>query len=170
MLIDSLLYFTLITLLTVALAIGLIVFFKRKFNNYYGLLLAIIGAALLYPFLYLTPGKMYVINKTLEVEDYRFIGRTEHNVGSKMQAFEMDRLKIFVINNSEKELALEEIIYGSKFGVTDSKVYYILPYTSGSFELPKQEIDFLFDDEIPQEIEEYGKGRVSKYWLHFSEE
>jgi hypothetical protein len=171
MLINSLLYNALLILLAVSVAVGLIVFFKKKFNNYYGIILAIIVVSMLCPFLYLTPGKMYVINKELEVEDYRFIGKTEHNVGAKMQVFEVDRSKVFVINNSDKELALEEIIYGSRFSVTENKIYFILPYTSGSFDLPGKEIDFLFNDEIPQEIEQHGsKGRVSKYWLHFTEE
>lgn len=166
MIVNTLLYTSLVILLAVSLSVGLIVLFKRKFNNYYGILLAIILSSLLCPFLLLSPGRMYVITKTLEVEDYRFIGSTEYPVGNKVETFEVDRLKIYVINNSDKELALEEIIYGKTFSISDNKVYSILPNTSGSFELPKQEIDFLFDDEIPEKIEEYGKGRVSKYWLH----
>lgn len=171
MLINSLLYTTTHILLTVVIAVGLIILFKKKYNNYYGLLLAIIVTSFSYPFLDMGPGKMYVVTKEFEVEVYRFFGSAEHNVGSKMQAFEVDNSKVFVINNSNKELALEEIVYGSTYSLLENKIYYILPYTSGSFELPKQEIEFLFDDEIPQKVEIYGmKGRVSKYWLHFAEE
>jgi hypothetical protein len=171
MLINDLLYTLLHLLLTILVAVGLIVFFKKKFNNYYGLILAIIVSAVLYPFLDVAAGKMYVVTKEREAEVYRFIGSTEHNVGSKMQVFEVDHSKVFVINNSDKKLALKEIIYGKTFGGTENKVYYIFPYTSGGFTLPKQEIEFLFDDEIPEEIEEYGrKGRVSKYWLHEAQE
>jgi hypothetical protein len=170
MIINSTLYTSLLTLLTASLAIGLIILFKKRFKNNYGIILAIIMSALIFPFLQLSPGKMYVITKELEVEDLRFIGSVEYQVGNKVEVFEVDRLKIYVINNSAKELALEEIIYGSTYGVSENKIYYILPNTSGSFSLPKQEIEFFFNDEIPQEIEEYGrKGRTSKYWLHVAD-
>lgn len=170
MIINSILYTSLLILLTVSLSIGIIIFFKKKLNNYYGIILAIIVSALFFPFMQLSPGKMYVITKELEVEDYRFIGSVGFSVGNKVEVFEVDRRKIYVINNSAKELALEEIIYGSTLGLSENKLFYILPNTSSSFTLPKQEIDFFFDDEIPQEIEEYGhKGRMSKYWLHLAD-
>lgn len=176
MLVNSLLYNTLLILLTTSFAIGMIIFFKKKFNNYYGILLAIIGSAVLFPFLFTSPGKMYVITKELEVLDYRFIGSTEHAVGSKTEVFEVDNMKVFVINNSDKQLVLEEIIYGGrlgipgKFGLSENKIFYIFPNTSASFSLPKQEINFFFDEEIPKEAKVYGyKGRLSKYWLHLAD-
>ncbi|HTF06451.1 MAG TPA: hypothetical protein VK826_20605 [Bacteroidia bacterium] len=137
----------------------------------------ILSSALIFGFLQVCAVQVYIFSKQEGVQAFRMLGSHtwELENGRKITAEFQEIVKVVIINNSSRELALEEIIYspsGSRpkgnFKLPDPEgdVLYIKPFSSESISLPQNKIDYFFDEDIPEEIEEYGSGRKSKYWLH----
>lgn len=191
MLINESLY-TIFTIITpIAFLIGLSVFVKKKFDSYYGVFFGFILSGLIFGALQATAGKVYIINADLNSDSYRTIGSFKFDFATKKtKLISIPQGKTIVINNSSNSIVVDQLTYGtdgyfknksdwkeiikdldSNYSDNNSSTnsYFLEPYSYEALSIDYNTIDFFFDDEIPQEIEEFGvRGNVTKYWLHNS--
>jgi hypothetical protein len=133
----------------------------------------VLSSGLIYGGLQVCGVQVYVFSRQEGLNTYRMIGSHtwELENGREITAEFEEIVKVVIINNSSRELTLEELVYSpSGYGLPlsdpEGDVLYIKPFSSESISLPHNRIDYFFDEEIPEEIEEHGYGRKSKYWLH----
>ena len=191
MFINGTLYTVCSIALPILVCIGLSVLFKKKFNNYYGVLIGLILSGFLFGFMQAGIPKLYVVNKDLKVKHYRIIGTLKYTLdnGEKISSGP-NPMEVIVINNSPHNLVLQQLVYGDpdfyqnkpqykeiiakmdssyQKKAKQSKIHLIEPFKLLSVRLPYKRIDFFFDEPIPQKIREYGSNNKVKYWLRKAE-
>ena len=114
------------------------------------------------------PSRVYVVTGEMEYDHYMVLGSPDFEMtdGQKV-AVDIPTGHCLVINNTEKRIMIEEIIYGghgfspSPFQISGMK--YDLVETGS--------IDYFFDDSPPDEISvSDGTDQVSKFWLRRARE
>ncbi len=120
-------------------------------------------------------GKVYVFTEEEGVQTFRVLGSHTWKLrnGGEATAVYHEIVTVTIINNSDREIILEEVIYSTKgwqstFGADEGRdnQLFIEPYSLETVSLPHNEIEYFFEDEIPETYEKYGGGSTSKYWLH----
>src|SRR5690606_14501732 len=107
MLINNILYTILSIAIPIILWIGLSVFIKRKWNSYYGILIGMIVSPFAFG-AFQAFGKIYIVDKELNVGCYRLIGTLEYDFNdSKKSTIMLSRGETGIINDSEEELIIE---------------------------------------------------------------
>lgn len=136
-----------------------------KYGPLWGLLLGGFG----YGAFQSTSAHLYVVVGKRELYDYRTFGTVDYRMtNGKIMTIPYDPGKVQIINSSDGVMALEEIQYGGYGSGRDG--WYIDPYDTASFSLPRTQIDYFFNERIPEEVEVYGfKSAEYKYWLHSAE-
>lgn len=167
MLIDSTFYLVFSIAVPACLLLGLC-WMGYKRSKRWIMMVGILSSGLIFGLLQVCAVQVYVFSKQEGVQAFRMFGSHtwELENGKKITDEWEEIVKVVIINNSSRELALEELIYSSWSPGSEGEVLYIKPFTSESISLPQNKIDYFFDEDIPEEIEEYGSGRKSKYWLH----
>jgi hypothetical protein len=168
MLINSTLYMVVAIALPFIIVIGGAWLLYKKLGKW-GILIPILVAAFTWAASQMAATHLYIVEDCNQWSDYRVFGSLEYDLrNGKKVTIPYEPRKVVVLNNSENELVLEELIYGAYMEgfSAEPEVSWIVPATFQTFELPKMQIDFFFDETIPEEIEEYGSGSKSKYWLY----
>jgi len=141
-------------------------------------------------------GTAYVANPDYSVDVYTIIGDFDYRLqdGSIVRVENPDEgFETIVVNDTEEVILIEEIVYvANSFPKIPSAVfdlmsdslrsgpriprterqrdYFVLmPQSHQEIFFKKQKIDYFFDDEIPDEIEESGSGASVKYWMHLED-
>jgi hypothetical protein len=174
MLINSSLYLVLSILLS-AVVLAVLVWLGFRSSRRWLIALGVIVSALFFGLLQVCATQVYVYSEPEGIAKYRVIGSHEWELenGSTARAEFQEIVKVTIINNSARQLILEELVYvkGGRNhpvdgSVPETDVVCIEPYSSESISLPQNKIDYFFDDELPQSIEDFGNKSTSKYWLH----
>lgn len=188
MLVNNLLYTIISIVIPIVLWVGLSIFFKKKWNSYYGILIGLVLSGFSFG-AFQTFGKIYIIDQNLNVSANRLVGSLKYEfIDGTDITLELSTGETGIINNSNEQLVLEELIYGpegyfknrpeyedivrnidSTYAENLSNSDKEIVINSLSFftsKIEKNTINYFFDDEIPKTIEEYGSyGNVQKYWL-----
>lgn len=184
MLINNTLYTVLSILIPILFIVGLSIFVKKVFNSYYGVFFGLVFSGFIFGAFQASAGKVYLILPQHEVTIYRTWGAFDFALTDETkQEFSVPQGKTLLINTTKQTILIEEIIYGpqsdlknqstsegvlSKFNAPSSaQSYTIAAHSYEVMDINKNTIDFIFEDEIPEVIEEYGvHGKIIKYWLH----
>jgi hypothetical protein len=174
MLINSSLYLVFSILLS-AIVLVVIVWLGFRSSRRWLMTLGIIASALFFGLLQVCTTQVYVYSEPEGINKYRVIGSHEWKLenGSKVRVEFQEIVKVTIINNSARQLILEELVYvkGGRnlpydVSAPETDVLFIEPYSSESISLPQNQIDYFFDDKLPQSLEDFGRKSNSKYWLH----
>lgn len=165
MLINSTFYLVVTTAVPAVLGIG-IAWQAWKKQNKRRMLVAILAGGFAWGGFQAMAGRLYIADEVNDVSDYRTLGSVNFAMANgKNVIIPYSPRKVQVLNNSAGGIVLEEIKYGS-FSPLGPKISFIAPYDTATFDLRRIQIDFFFDDKIPNEIEVYGSQDESRYWLH----
>jgi len=188
MLINNALYLTVSILLPILVWIGLTVFIKRKFDNYYGALLGLVLSGFIFGFFQFNARKMYVIHDDKEYSAYSVVGEGEYTLSTGEVAkikFDENNSHLMIVNDSKKNVVIKEIKYKSEnnpvINIDIDRLLANLPghherepentdivIESGEYGLyPLVDIDYFFGDKIPKEIETSSHGTTTKYRLRY---
>lgn len=114
--------------------------------------------------------KVYIIDENFNVLHYKSIGT--FTVPMKEGAVDISGSvgfnKVGIVNQSNKTLRIDEIVYSSNSWTNPSDNYQdIQAYSIKEVFLSRGYIDYFFDDRIPDEIEVRGiSSEDTKYWIH----
>lgn len=168
MLISNTLYMTVAIGVPVAIAVGLGFYLHRRFGKYGGVGAILLGAVL-WSVSQTFTSRIYIVEDCNNVRDCRMLGSLEYDLsdGTTINVPYEPR-KVVVLNNSDNMLFLEEIKYGEySFGEPEDPVYWeIYAHSYETFEITQRQIDFFFDQHIPEEIEVRGSESTFRYWLY----
>lgn len=175
--------------LPILLFFGLSIFVKKKFNSYYGIFFGLIFSGFSFGALQAGAATVYVIDKDLTYGAYRVFGDYEVKFEKDpTTSILIPQGKTLIINHSNTPIVIDEIIYGTNGYYankpewksiinnldstysspnTNENSYFIKPDSYEILAIKKNTINFFFEDDIPDHIEEYGvHGNIVKYWLH----
>ena len=164
MLISATLYFTLMGIAGLLIAILTYVLFKRKgWNTKAGTTIGIIlGFVVLGTMGFLMDGSVYIVQSSGKTKNYVLMGKAEHKTAKgKIIKITPNGRRLFVINEMDEELILERIIYGyGKASSEDERVP-----ANGVLKSTEYSIDYFIQDTPPDKIETKKSGSTEKLWL-----
>ena len=188
MLINDTLYTVFSVLIPILFFIGLSAFMKKVFNSYYGFFWGLIFSGFIFGALQASAGKVYIIEPNKQFSEFRSLGIFKIDIAEVVHELKVPQGKTIIVNRRSKALVIDQITYGTsgyfeqmsiwqsaesnleekpEMDNTAIASFYISPKSYDVFRIKKNTISFFFDEEIPQEIEEYGVNyKVIKYWLH----
>ncbi len=110
----------------------------------------------------LGPSRLYVVTGDEEYVHYLVFGATQYELpNGETINMEIGSGEFFVINETDKPVVVEEVVYGAIFGGDTDWVYPMEgePMVGGT-------VDYFFDNEPPDEISvDSGTDEVTRYWL-----
>jgi len=187
MLINGTIFTILSIVIPILLCIGISIFVKKKFNNYYGVVIGLVISGVAFGFLQAGIPQLYIVNEDFKVKSYRLFGPLNYTFkNDKKIILSPDPMEVVIINNSGYYLLLQKIEFGdpdfyqnkpeykkivaqidSSHGNEEKKtrLRLIEPFIAFPVRLNHKRIDYFFDDKIPDQIKGYGSSNQVKFWL-----
>ena len=113
-------------------------------------------------YMFIGPSRLYVVNGVKKYSHYIVFGSPEYTLADgQIVTVKISSGHCFVINETNRDMVVEEIVYGGIFG---GDVDWIYPHTGEEVEGGK--IDYFYDDEPPDEISvSSSTDEVTRLWL-----
>lgn len=166
MLINNTLYTILVILLTALVLVGVTWFVRKKLKNSQSFVIGFFLAGVVFVGLLFGVGRLYIIDAEESVDTYRAFGTFSFEMadGNTITAT-LHSDSVMVINNSDDDFVLEELIYSNYAGYGGG-MYEVDAWSCRSYSLAGNRIHYFFDDEIDESISTRSNEPVSRYWLH----
>ena len=148
------------------LTIVIFVFLFRKRNKGAGFLLGLIAGGGLAAFIILyNNSTVYIVHGNDDYSTFAAYGTSVYKMygGEEIQVHAHDQ-KLLIINDSEVNLVLEKVVYGS---FAFASTFDISAGNTHAAEISK--IDYFFDDTPPESLKSNEK-RIEQFWLRLRRE